>query len=120
MKHKTEDDEHRGPKYAGCVPTYSMDLLCENEPQLSRNLLLDKIAANDIDAQPMDGDRNSGNLHFYYPDFLVEYDEGDLPAQSLIAKADLPFDLTKYESIIQQSWHFKEAAAVLQRCRSSV
>lgn len=120
MRDEIEDDEQIVSEYAGYASTYGIELFCENEPQLSKTLLLDKIAANGINVQPIDGNRNSGHLHFLYPDFLIEYDEGHLPAQSLITKADKPFDLTKYESTIQQSWHFKEAAAALKRCHSSV
>ncbi|WP_244908073.1 DUF4261 domain-containing protein [Paenibacillus campinasensis] len=52
-------------------------------------------------------------LHYFHLDYMVQYAEGELPAQtSLIPISQRP--ISKYESSIQHSRHWPEAAAVMK------
>jgi uncharacterized protein DUF4261 len=104
----------------GFAHAYSIELLCESSPSITKPDLLRSLQQRCPGASPLDGTPESGLLAFIHPDHLVQYENGALPAQTLIALSDKPFDPALLQPAVQQSWSFPEAASVLQRCTAAV
>lgn len=50
---------------------------------------------------------------FFHTDRVISYDEGDLPAQTVVFKTDKEFDLGDYAEDLQQSWSTPNAHELL-------
>lgn len=56
-------------------------------------------------------------LLYFFPDYSVQYQEGRVPAQGVVLLADKPqFEPQSVATVLTQSWHWPEAAAVVQKC----
>ncbi|MEK8126651.1 DUF4261 domain-containing protein [Paenibacillus filicis] len=58
-------------------------------------------------------------LHFFHLNYMLSYAEGELPAQTSL----MPMDnrpASDYETAIQQSWHWQEAAQTVSECSHSL
>src|SRR5690606_18704879 len=65
--------------------------------------------------QPEQGDM----LHFFHLNYMVEYSEGEMPAQTSLTCMS-PRPISDYEEAVQQSWHWNEAGQTLQECSYSL
>ncbi|RTQ49186.1 DUF4261 domain-containing protein [Hymenobacter gummosus] len=62
---------------------------------------------------------NEGNaLLYFFPDYSVQYQDARVPAQGAVLLAEEPqFDPESVAAALTQSWHWPEAADVVQQCR---
>jgi hypothetical protein len=89
---------------------YGVELLCEELPQFSKRQLFDSLRTRCPAVEPLDGTLDSELFAFVHPDHLIEYSEGEIPAQTFIAVADQKPDMEKLAPAIEQSWGFSGAA----------
>lgn len=104
----------------GFATTYGVELLCATAPSLEKRALAAALRRYCPGAEPLDGDLDSSLLAFVHSDHLVRLEDGAVPAQTLIAASDEPFESTRIEGSLQQSWSFPEARAVVAGCTASV
>jgi hypothetical protein len=104
----------------GFAPTYNVELLCIDKPNIHKPVLLRALKKRCPAVEPLDGDEESDLLSFVHLDHMVQLKEGAIPAQTFIAVADQPTDLSSLESAFQQSWKFPQAREKCKNCIESV
>lgn len=64
------------------------------------------------------GDNDGRALLYFFPDYSVQYQDGQVPAQGSILLPEQPaFKPDSVATALTQSWHWPEAAAVVGACR---
>ncbi|MBV9866058.1 MAG: DUF4261 domain-containing protein [Abitibacteriaceae bacterium] len=99
---------------------YAVVLFYEQLPQINKAELLEKLRAHCGNVIPLDGSTTSDTLAFAYADHKVRYQNGELPAQCLIAPAKGPLEMEHYESAFQQTWDWPQARAVVGECKATL
>lgn len=118
----------------GFARVYAVELKYRQQPKLDRKLLYEKMEryTGKIDqAEQQEGEAarlavweanepdQDHMLHFFHLNYMVQYEDGEMPAQtSLMYMENRP--TTDYETAIQQSWHWQEAAQTLNECNYSL
>jgi len=55
---------------------------------------------------------------YFFNDYMVEYEEGKIPAQCTIYKPDKKdFDLSKFKNSLKQVWHWDNAKETIVNCK---
>ncbi|GEM_PF-395009 len=57
---------------------------------------------------------------FFHHHYMVEYEEGELPAQTCVLPSDQQPEMEAFETAIQQSWHWPDAGQTVSECRYSL
>jgi hypothetical protein len=65
-------------------------------------------------------DNPDDSLVYFFPEYLVTFTEGNVPAQLMVAATERPSGTDYLESALQQSWHWPEAATVVAGCEHEV
>lgn len=115
----------------GFARVYGVELKYKQPPKLDRNMLYEKMEryTGKVDRKEQQNPDTAGLavweannqelLHFFHLNYMVEYAQGEMPAQtSLVDTESRP--VTDYETAIQQSWHWREAAQVVSECEHSL
>lgn len=101
--------------------TYGVELLFQSKPVLNRKLVWESVRHYCPEVLLAgEEDESATSVHLIHPDFPVEYADGSVPAQTLIASTDTTFLPEKYESAFQQSWSFPEVRKVVATTKFSV
>lgn len=121
----------------GFARVYAVELKYRQQPQLDRNLLYEKMEQyTGKTAQPETEEEEAAGLavweaneseetdqgqllHFFHLNYMVQYSEGEMPAQTSLMNIDHR-PVTDYETAIQQCWHWQEAAQTLNECSYSL
>jgi len=118
----------------GFARVYAVELKYRQQPQLDRDLLYEKMELyTGKTAQPETEEEEAAGLavweayeadrdqmlHFFHLNYMVQYSEGEMPAQTSLMNMDHR-PATDYETAIQQSWHWREAAQTLDECSYSL
>lgn len=114
----------------GFARVYAIELKYRNKPELNREQLYAKMQtytgeigqadAEDTE-QPGLAVWESGEseeqelLHFFHLHYQVQYSDGELPAQTSLMETEHRA-AENYVTAIQQAWHWREAAEVLENC----
>jgi hypothetical protein len=101
----------------GFAPTYSVELLFEEPPELCATTLLNSIWEHCPDVERPDADE--GPLRFFHTGHRVDFPDGAVPVQTFLAPGD-GFDPATLAASVKQSWKWRKAKSVAQRCRASV
>ncbi|AWB47049.1 hypothetical protein DCC85_18925 [Paenibacillus sp. CAA11] len=128
----------------GFAPVYIAELMYKQKPEIDYTELFAKIeqytgrtqTAADLEdheggaAEPVantavwtpneEEEEASGLMHFFHLNHRVQYEEGELPAQTSIMPASRRPDPAQYAAALQQAWHWPEAQTVLEQCESSL
>ena len=76
------------------------------------------ILGEPLDSPAATGEQNAFLLfHKQHP---VTYQDGEVPAQTALLKADVPIEISLYADDIQQSWSFRDCEAVLAESRHTL
>ncbi|MGZ9586518.1 DUF4261 domain-containing protein [Paenibacillus marinisediminis] len=117
----------------GFARVYGVELKYKQPPKLDRNMLYEKMelytgkvdrGEHHTDAEGLavweaNSEEDQNLLHFFHLNYMVEFTDGEMPAQtSLMDTESRP--VTDYETAIQQSWHWQEAAQVVSDCEHSL
>ncbi|GAV15753.1 DUF4261 domain-containing protein [Paenibacillus sp. NAIST15-1] len=117
----------------GFAQVYAVELKYKQPPMLDRNILYEKMElytgkvdrgehhpdSAGLAVWEANSQEDQNLLHFFHLNYMVEYTEGEMPAQtSLMDTESRP--VADYESAIQQSWHWREAAQVVSDCEHSL
>lgn len=92
---------------------YSVDLLCTEPPSLSKAGLIEALQAKCPGIEPLSRDPSSELLAFAHSRHLVQYNQGNVPAQLMVFPGDRDHDRTNIEDAILQSWAQKDARALV-------
>jgi Domain of unknown function (DUF4261) len=92
-------------------------LLCEQMPDIKRDVLLEALKKRCPAAEPLDP---SNVLGFAHPDHIVQLKDAAVPAATLVVKSEDPIDPSSLEPALQQSWKFPEARQAVQDCSTFV
>jgi len=110
-----------GEATGGFARTYGVELLFEERPSLSPEILLRSVRARRPAAEPLNKSGGGTVLAILHPDHPVQFADGTAPAQTCVLPTDAPFQLTEaLEDALRQSWKFPEAREVVGRCRHTV
>ncbi|MDR9857012.1 DUF4261 domain-containing protein [Paenibacillus sp. VCA1] len=117
----------------GFARVYSVELKYREQPKLDRDLLYANMEryTGKLD-QPERQKKTAGLavweaneeadkdlLHFFHLNYMVQYAEGEMPAQtSLVDIENRP--AADYGTAIQQAWHWHEAEQMLAECAHSL
>ena len=96
--------------------SYSVELLYEAAPLLHARTLLASIMERCPDVQRPGPD--SGPLRFFHTAHRVVFPEGTLPVQTFVAAGQL--DAAALAPSVKQTWKWRKAREVVQRCKASV
>lgn len=129
MEQKEIDELIEGEKDFGFARVYSVELIYKEKPQIQRELLYDKMQryTGKLD-QPAEADmavwepnENTSEdlLHFFHLNYMVQYAENGMPAQTSLMEAEFR-SAADYKTAIEQAWHWQEAEQTLQQCRHSL
>lgn len=114
----------------GFARVYAIELKYRNKPELNREQLYAKMqtytgeigqADTEDTEQPGLAVWESGEseeqelLHFFHLHYQVQYSDGELPAQTSLMETEHRA-AENYVTAIQQAWHWREAAEVLENC----
>ncbi|MCM3593410.1 DUF4261 domain-containing protein [Brevibacillus borstelensis] len=118
----------------GFARVYGVELKYRQQPKLDRALLYEKMNLYTGKIEQPDREKTDDPalavweaneadkellMHFFHLNYMVQYAEGELPAQtSLLNFESRP--AAEYETAIQQSWHWQEAAQTLNECNYSL
>jgi hypothetical protein len=91
------------------------------EPQVvNKRALFEAVKKRCPGAEPIDGKLNEGLPMFIHKDHLVEFNEGKLPAQTVVVETTNPVKPEIYETALQQSWNFPQAREAVRRSTASL
>lgn len=93
-----------------------VSLLYEKKPTIDRETILEYLRKSFEQVDSPEGEA----LVFFFPDYLVPFTDGPLPAQAVLLEVDHAVSDKLYTSSLQQTWHWPEAAQVVSRCSSRV
>ena len=66
-------------------------------------------------------DNPKDSLLYFFPDYPVTFNDGkQVPAQIMVAAAEMPSGADYLAAALQQSWHWSEAATVVAACEHEV
>lgn len=121
-------------KEFGFARVYSVELLYREKPQIDRELIYanmqrytgnldrpnsEKTELGDIAVWEANEKTEHDLLHFFHLNYMVQYEEGELPSQTSLM--DSKYQLSeKYNTALEQSWHWQEAEQTLQQCQHSL
>lgn len=139
-----EDDHNEQNEQAdedfGFFNIYAAQLLYRTQPIIDRETLYAKVQeytgplhtivddeeteqeslavweANPTDDPNAEVDPND-YYHFFHLNHMVNYEDGDLPAQTVFMPSETPLQVESYTTALQQSWHWQEASAVVEQCQ---
>ncbi|MCM3342535.1 DUF4261 domain-containing protein [Paenibacillus sp. MER TA 81-3] len=118
----------------GFARVYAVELKYKRQPELDRNFLYEKVERytgkieqpeqQETDAAGLavweaDEVDKDNMIHFFHLNYMVQYAEGEMPAQTSLMNMDNR-PASDYETAIQQSWHWQEAAQTLHECNYSL
>lgn len=118
----------------GFARVYTIELKYRQQPKLDRGLLYEKMEqyTGTIEQPRATGEDTAGlavgeangtgqdNLiHFFHLNYMVQYAEGEMPAQTTLVEIDHR-PAADYETAIQQCWHWQEAEQTLNECSYSL
>ncbi|MCP3772314.1 DUF4261 domain-containing protein [Paenibacillus sp. MZ04-78.2] len=144
-----EEDEYEQEEQddSGFARVYMVELLYKTEPELSREALYAKMEAytgqvavpGEEDAEDEaaaagekpdapglavweaeDQEQSDDTLMFFHLNYKVAYEEGELPAATCVFPANEETKPEKYETALQQAWHWPEARETVEACRHSL
>ena len=105
----------------GFARTYGVELLCESQPSLSLEELLEAVRRHRPAAEPLGRSGEAIALGFVHPDHPIRMGDKVLHPQTCIFSTDKPFQLDDtLEEDLGQSWSFPEAVEVVERCRHTL
>lgn len=128
-------------EFPGFAPVWMVELLYRHKPILNQERLyakmqkytgearLDEHAPKGArDRDPVVSEAHSGErtrqdfepLLFYHSNYMVQYRDGVVPAQTCILPSERPPEAALYEAALQQSWHWPDARQVVGGCRYSL
>lgn len=139
--HEYDDNEQneQADEDFGFFDIYSAQLLYRTKPAIDRDTLYAKVQeytgplhtvlddqgeeqealavweANPTDDPNAEADPRD-HYHFFHLNHMVHYEDGDLPAQTVLMPSEMEPQAELYTTALQQSWHWQEASEVLQAC----
>lgn len=114
MAKKTQEE-----KVPDCFArTYGVEVLLENKPKINSSLLLSKLSDRCGNVQLITDKDNL--ILFAFSDFIVEYSDGQAPAQLAIILSDKTIDMDKYEQSYYQSWSWDNAKNSVSKAKFSI
>ncbi len=105
-------EQHEGP--------YFVELLYAESPSIPKPRLFAALQQRCPGITPLDRDPDSDFLAFVHTRHRVSYQDGQLPAQCVVAESDKPPNVSAIDDSVKQSWRFPEAASVVERAKVSV
>lgn len=100
--------------------TYGVELLCQGNPVLPSDQLLEQVQRWCPGAGPLGDKHGPDALTLIHPAHIVRFTDGSIPAQTFIAVAKPGVEADKLEHALQQSWDFESAREVVNRCSAAV
>ncbi|WP_322903132.1 DUF4261 domain-containing protein [Paenibacillus campi] len=121
----------------GYAPIYTAQLLYKEKPVIDHEALYAKIIeytgpirtsddfADDTEetlavweARSEAGhEEDEDHYHFFHLNHTLNYQEGAMPVQTVLMPVTDSPTVDRYESSLQQSWHWLEAAATVEACQ---
>lgn len=101
-------------------PTYGVELLYDQAPQISKEALLERLRECIGRAELSDRGDEPDVLLFALPDYPIQYGDRVVPAHAFLALSDRPPDLDQLDPALQQSWNWPEAPEVVARTRATL
>jgi Domain of unknown function (DUF4261) len=95
--------------------TYMVELLYEAVPHIDGAALLSELQKRCGKVDRL-GDKDDFYL-YAFPDHIIEYKDGKIPAQALLAYPDKGKEKLNLEEALQQSWGWPEAREAVVTCR---
>lgn len=112
----------------GFARVYAVELKYRSKPELNRDQLYALMQtytgevkqAGDEDTDQPDLavwaiEQEQEMLHFFHLKYQVQYSDGELPAQTVLMETEHRA-AENYVTAVQQAWHWREAAEVLEGC----
>lgn len=118
----------------GFARVYAVELKFKQEPKLDRDLLYKKMelytgrtsmpeeeesAAVELAVWEANEEYEGTMLHFFHLNYMLQYTEGELPAQTSLMNIEHRAT-ENYSTALQQSWHWQEAAETLEQCNHTL
>jgi hypothetical protein len=94
-----------------------VSLFYENKPEINRDKILSELKAR---FKNVDSPGDNDPLAFFFPDYMVNIGESSIPAQGAIITNDSAINLDRFTKAFQQSWHWPEAKAVMEKCNFEI
>ncbi len=121
----------------GYAPIYTVQLLYKEKPVIDREALYAKIieytgpvrTSEDLaedteetlavwEARSEAGhEEDEDHYHFFHLNHTLNYQEGPMPVQTVLMPVNDTPTVEMYETALQQSWHWAEAAATIEACQ---
>jgi len=131
MENKEVDEVVENDKTFGFARVYSVELLYREKPQIDRELIYanmqrytgnldrpdtEKAEIGDIAVWEANEKSEHDLLHFFHLNYMVQYENGELPAQTSLMESE-HHSLEKYQAALEQAWHWSDAEQALQQCQ---
>jgi hypothetical protein len=123
----------------GFFNIYSAQLLYRTKPTIDREALYAKVQEYTGALQPAIDDEGEereslavweanptddphakadprDHFHFFHLNYMVNYEDGELPAQTALMPSDIEPHIEYFTTALQQSWHWQEASEVVEAC----
>lgn len=140
-EHENEHNEQneQSDEDFGFANIYSAQLLYRTKPIIDRDVLYAKVQeytgplhiVKDEDGEEQESlavweanpaDESVGEVdaedhyHFFHLNHIINYEDGDLPVQTVLMPSDIQPQANLYTTALQQSWHWQQAAEVVEQC----
>lgn len=97
-----------------------MELLCRTAPALEKPVVIERVRRYLPDAKLLDPNPATPFGSIVHPRHHVKLGDAVIPAQTLLAPSNKPFDPNSVESALAQTWEFPQAREVVAACSSSL
>lgn len=135
MEERTLDTKERLQEEQdfGFARVYSVELKYKEQPKLDRDLLYANMERHTGKLDRPERQKQAAGLavweanekagkdllHFFHLNYMVQYAEGELPAQTSLMDIENR-SAADYATAVQQSWHWRESEQTLQECTHSL
>lgn len=93
--------------------TYGVELFIDKEPEILTEELLNRLRSRCGDVELMTSRNNV--ILFAFKEYMVQYSDGQAPAQIAVMKTDKKVDMEKLEMSFYQSWGWQDAKKAVER-----
>lgn len=130
----TQTEEELDESAYGFARVYSVELKYKQPPKLDMKLLYERMeqytghterpdqeAPESARLAVWEANEESKEqmLHFFHLDYMQQYQEGEMPAQTSLMKVESR-PIEEYRTALEQSWHWQEAAQTVSECSHSL
>src|SRR6218665_2662497 len=94
-----------------------VSLFYENNPEIDKEKILSELK---LRYKNIDSAQGEGPLTFFFPDYIINFTDGSIPAQGVIISPDSEIKLDRFAKAFEQSWHWSEVKELMQKCKFEI